>query len=671
MVVADCRACVDARREARADASESTFPMALSGRTPAFGDDRQRVLDATDIVQLIREHVALKNKGREYIALCPFHDDHSPSMYVVPSKQIYHCFSCGAGGNALGFVMNYHRMQFREALEHLAERAGIQLTPRPSKRFGEGDGARGDASGEMERELDRASLLKATATAATFFRAILEHPEHGRTARTVIQNRGISPEMVELFQLGASPDKWDGLVMTIGSKKLALEAFRAVGLVKARENSNGYYDGFRNRLMFPIHDQIGRVIGFGGRRINDEDEPKYINSSESALFDKSTTLYGLFQAAQAIRQSGVALVTEGYMDTIACHQAGVKNAVATLGTALTPGNARVLRRLCNEVVLLFDGDEAGQKAAERAVEVFFAEPIDVRIAMLAAHTDAKDPDELLKREGGRAVLEQALKAAIDPLELLFARMRAQTAGSGLSARSRAIDDYIGRLVELGLGRVDKLRYQLVIKRLAQIADVDYQTIAAMVSDRRAKLRPRTDAPGALGARAGADAEMKPVGQRGAAGDAAPGALLLGCILLSPELTESLGEDQWSLVDPDAFTDESISSVAKIIADLLIEGESADLKNVLARSDDPRVQQAAIALSESVEMMTEHDPARRKRLWNERLDAASRGTGSAQDRAGAHVHSEAAASSPLERLLAVRDSRTARLNDPRAVPRPSS
>lgn len=639
--------------------------MALSGRTPAYGDDRQRVLDATDIVQLIREHVALKNKGREYVGLCPFHDDHSPSMYIVPSKQIYHCFSCGAGGNALGFVMNYHRMQFREALEHLAERAGIQLTPRPTRR---GVGAESESSfGDAERELDRAALMKATATAGTFFRAILEHPEHGRLAREVIHRRGISPEMVEEFQIGAAPDKWDGLVITIGSKKLAIEAFRAVGLVKARDNGNGFYDGFRNRLMFPIHDQIGRVIGFGGRRINDEDEPKYINSSESALFDKSTTLYGLHQAAQAIRQSGVALVTEGYMDTIACHQAGVKNAVATLGTALTPGNARVLRRLCNEVVLLFDGDEAGQKAAERAVEVFFAEPIDVRIAMLSAHTDAKDPDELLKREGGKSVLEAALKAAIDPLELLFARMRSQTAGSGLSARTRAIDDYVSRLVELGLGRVDKLRYQLVIKRLAQIADVDYQTIATMVSERRERLRPRGGA--AAGAGAGAS-EVKPMG--GVSGERAPGALLLGCILLEPELTERLGEHQWTLIDADAFTDESVRGVARGIAELLIEGEPANLKNVLQVSEDAMVQQAAIALSERVEMMTEQDPARRRRLWDERLDAASRLLPTdAQDQFASDVQSSTSATSPLERLMAVRASRTARMNDPRAVPRPGS
>lgn len=646
--------------------------MALSGRSPAYGDDRQRVLDATDIVQLIREHVALKNKGREYVGLCPFHDDHSPSMYIVPSKQIYHCFSCGAGGNALGFVMNYHRMQFREALEHLAERAGITLTPRPTRRIG-GGGSEGEfGGGEAERELDRASLMKATATACTFFRAILDHPEHGRTAREVIQRRGIAPEMVEQFQLGAAPDKWDGLVMTIGSKKLALEAFRAVGLVKARDNGSGFYDGFRNRLMFPIHDQIGRVIGFGGRRINDEDEPKYINSSGSALFDKSTTLYGLHQAAQAIRQSGVALVTEGYMDTIACHQAGVKNAVATLGTALTPGNARVLRRLCNEVVLLFDGDEAGQKAAERAVEVFFAEPIDVRIAMLSAHTDAKDPDELLKREGGKSVLEAALKAAIDPLELLFARMRVQTAGSGLSARTRAIDDYVSRLVELGLGRVDKLRYQLVIKRLAQIADVDYQTIATMVSERRERLKPRGVAgnagPGAGGGAGGG--EIKPMG--GAGAERAPGALLLGCILLEPELTERLGEQQWALIDADAFGDEAVRGVARTIAELLIEGQPANLKNVLAASDDALVQQAAIALSENVEMMTEHDPARRRRLWDERLDSASR-TLSAEtpDALSGNVQTRVASASPLERLMAARESRTSRMNDPRAVPRPGS
>ncbi|MEO1130841.1 MAG: DNA primase, partial [Planctomycetota bacterium] len=275
-------------------------------------NDRDNVLESTDIAGLIGEHLALRARGREYIGLCPFHDDHKPSMYVVPHKQIFHCFSCGAGGNAIDFVMKYHGMDFREALRFLADRAGIELTP------WKGGGGTASEESAQESGVDRDALAQANAFALSFFRSVLRHAEHGRSARELIAKRGISDEMVETFQIGAAPDRWDGLAQTIQSKGLDAEPFVAAGLLKRRETAGGVYDAFRNRLIFPILDQGGRAIAFGGRRLNDEEEPKYLNSSENALFHKSKSLFGLRQGVRAMQGERTAIVTEGYTDVISC-----------------------------------------------------------------------------------------------------------------------------------------------------------------------------------------------------------------------------------------------------------------------------------------------------------------------------------------------------------------
>ncbi|MFZ4576159.1 MAG: DNA primase, partial [Phycisphaerales bacterium] len=402
--------------------------MRASGRFSADGqDDVARVRDAADIVRIVGEYVRLKPAGREFKGLCPFHDDHNPSMAVVPHKGIFHCFVCGAGGDSIAFVRRYLKMEFREALEFLAEKLGVQLTPR-----------RRESSDRPEvAGTSRQDLLKANAVAAGFYRTLLSHPEHGAVARRVVEKRGILPEISERFLLGTSPgaDRWDGLQQYIRSKGLLESTFAEAGLLKQRE-SGGSYDAFRNRLMFPIQDAGGRVIAFGARRLDDADEPKYLNSPETRLFVKKATLYGLNHASKAIQKERTAILTEGYMDTIACHQAGVENAVAALGTSLTREHAAVLRRFCTRVVLLFDGDDAGQRAADRAVEVFFAEPLDVKIATLKTWTDAKDPDELLKREGGREIFDRAIDKAEDLLTYRFRRLRANLEGGGIAAVSQ-------------------------------------------------------------------------------------------------------------------------------------------------------------------------------------------------------------------------------------------
>lgn len=567
-----------------------------SQRPPSWSNDRQRVLEATDIVRLVGEHVALKRKGREFVAKCPFHDDHKPSMFVVPSKQIYHCFSCGAGGNAIDFVVNFHKMEFLDALKHLAEAANIELTPRTRP------GGEGGAPAPAPDAPSRKDLLDATAFAQDFFRTILRHPEHGAEARAAIEKRGISPAMAEEFGLGASPDRWDGLLLTAQKKGIRIDALAALGLLKAREAGSpsgaGFYDGFRRRLMFPIHDLLGRPIAFGGRKLREEDEPKYINSPESALFDKSRTLFALKQAQRAIQEAGRAIVVEGYIDAMACHQAGVTNAVATLGTALTPQHASVLQRLCDEVVLVFDGDEAGSRAADRAVEVFFAQPIDVRIATLAP-TGAKDPDELLKREGGREAFDAAIAGATDALDYRFARLRARAGGAGLSARARLVEEDAARLVELGFDRLSPVRRQLVIRRLAAIAGAPESAVQEALVRARRPVRAPVSAPQAN------PAPEAPLSK----GPLPAGAHALGALLADPGLWADLSSEQRDAVRNAAYAlGPSEARLAQAAQELLDRGEEPSVTAIMACTDDESARRAAARLAAHVEEVAAHNAA---------------------------------------------------------------
>lgn len=573
------------------------------------GDDKQRVLDATDIVRLIGEHLALRAKGREYVGLCPFHDDHKPSMCVVPAKQIYKCFSCGAGGDAIGFVREYHKMGFREALEYLADRAGIKLTPwRPRAGEGFSDDAGGSVSGSATDA--RAAVLAANLTARDFYRAVLNHSEHGRSAREVIERRGISAEMVQQFELGVAPNRWDGLVETIARKNVPQASFLQAGLLRSREEGNGSFDFFRNRLMFPIHDQIGRVVAFGGRRLNEQDEPKYINSAESAVFNKSATLYGLHQAAQEIRRSRLAIVTEGYMDTIACHQAGVRNAVATLGTALTRDGARVLRRLSDTVVLLFDGDEAGQKAADRALEVFFTEPIDVRIAVMSSLRDAtgaKDPDELLKQEGGLERFQRMIDGAVGAIDYRFSRLRMRLEGLGLSARARVMEEELARLADLGLENVPVIRRQLIIKQVAHLLGMDEKMIVEAMPKRRRAFGQPASTPAGVSSDRAARAIPRDARQH-----------LLGCVMLDPSLMMALEPGTEWVIASDGFADPMVRHVAEAISRVAASGGTPDLRSVLGALMDARAQSEAIAIEDEVSRLTDEIRERIHAHWRDRL-----------------------------------------------------
>ncbi len=448
--------------------------------------DRDKVLQATDLVALIGEHVQLKAKGREHIGLCPFHDDRSPSLCVVTHKgnAFYNCFSCGAAGNAIDFMVNYHKLDFLGALRALAERAGIQLQQtRPQDE--------GPANARTE-------LLRANAIALDFYLRTFANPELGAAARAAVHSRGISQEMCERFQVGAAPGGWDSFVHAVerlrehrsggsansgpGARRGTgrstssdshsvpeMAAFRAAGLI--REGNQGPIDGFRNRLIFPICDELGKPIAFGARQLSAEDQPKYLNSPESAVFHKGKGLYGLHLAKKSIIAQRTAIICEGYTDVIACHAAGVDNVVATLGTALTRDHARILQRMCERVILLFDGDAAGQKAADRAVEVLFAETIDVRICTLP---DELDPDELLRQPDGRVQFIQAVEASESALKYFVRRFRVSLeSATGLSGRQQRVQQMLQRLVELGYRAMPGVRKQAILPALAMSTGIPH------------------------------------------------------------------------------------------------------------------------------------------------------------------------------------------------------
>lgn len=638
--------------------SFGTTPLAF-----AENDDKERVLQAADIVRLVGEHVALKRKGREYVGLCPFHDDHSPSMFVVPHKRIYHCFSCGAGGNVFTFVMDYYRMGFREALQFLADRFGVKLTPR--KIIAEPtDGP----------SVSKEQLLAASAMAADFFRVILRHPQHGAAARALAERRGITAETIERFGIGAAPDRWDGLRLTAERKGLSADVLLGAGLVKRSQEGGQPYDTFRDRLMFPICDQLGRVIAFGGRRLRDKDDQgnevrdaKYLNSPENPLFNKSATLYGLHLAGQSIRSSGIAVVTEGYMDCVACHQAGITNVVATLGTALTPQHARILGRLCETVVLLFDGDEAGQRAADRAIEVFFASPMEVKIATLASAQDpnrapglpaAKDPDELLKQPGGLERLTALLNSGgVDALTFRFDRLVKQAEGMTMSARAALVDDEMARLAQLGLSRVSPVRRAMIVRRIAALAGVDEATVRTALA-----AQPPVPAPTTPG---GQDGESRTAGTSGPRSGAARSAeeLLVAAVLTDDTLLTAIPADQRSLLAPASLPDGPARRLAEAVFPAAGPADGFIAARALSSLEDPELQRLAASMVADVEHITGGNPQNLRRAFDDALLVVKRRNA---DRALPAGNDQATV---LARIAARQSMHASVGKDPRSIPKP--
>jgi DNA primase len=379
--------------------------------------DVDLVRERTDILALVGQYVTLKKQGGRHVGLCPFHQEKTPSFGVNPERGLWHCFGCGKGGDAFAFLMQLEHLDFPEALERLAERAGVPPTVTTAV--------------AQKRKEERDFLLEANEAAAAAFAKALGNPP-GAGARTYLGKRGITPEIAARFGLGYAPAGWDTLVNHLRGRGHSLEMLEKAGLALKRSRGDGYIDRFRNRVMIPIYDRRGRVVAFGGRALTPDDQPKYLNTAETPVFQKSHTLYALNWAADAISKKGRAIVTEGYFDAIACHLAGFTEAVATLGTALGEEHVRVLRRLADKVYLVFDADSAGVNAALRSQALFREAGVDVRIVRLP---EGHDPDTLLREEGGDA-FERCLTDALAPVTFELDRLLLQHPPTDTESRLR-------------------------------------------------------------------------------------------------------------------------------------------------------------------------------------------------------------------------------------------
>ncbi len=344
-------------------------------------DKLLEIKDAARIEEVVGQYVQLTQKGRNLLGLCPFHSETKPSFTVAPDKGIFYCFGCGAGGNVISFLMQHQRLSFPEAAQELARRYGIPLT---LKELGP------EGSQQTKK---RTLAYEINAAAASFYEATLNSAA-GKPGRDYLKKRGLSAEVIKAFHLGYAVDDWDALRRHLQGRNLSMEAAQEAGLLMPR-TSGGFYDRFRNRIIFPIFDRQSRVIAFGGRIIG-AGEPKYLNSPESQLYHKGRSLYGLPQASEALRTSGTALVVEGYLDLISLQNHGIANVLATLGTALTREQVRLLKNLADKVVLVYDGDAAGVKAMVRAFPLFAQEGLPVRALALPA---GQDPDDYARAQG--------------------------------------------------------------------------------------------------------------------------------------------------------------------------------------------------------------------------------------------------------------------------------
>ncbi len=429
----------------------------------------ERVREASNIIDVIGQYVQLRRTGHNHQGLCPFHNEKSPSFSVSEDKQVYHCFGCKASGNVFSFVQNYQGLTFPEAVEFLARRAGLPI-PQVER-------------GENPRS-SKEPLFRVNALAANFFVTELKKLPSSHPVKEYLRRRGLSEELVETHKLGYAPDAWTQLTDLFDSKKVPLSLAEQLGLIKRRTGGKtGHYDIFRHRLMFPIISSSGQVLGFGGRVLNKEHQPKYLNSPDSPIFHKGKVFYGLNFSGKYIRAADEAIIVEGYMDWLALVKGGVTNVVATLGTALTPDHARAIKRFTNKVLLLFDGDEAGRSAARRSLPILLEEGILCRGLILP---DDLDPDDYINKFGADK-LKALIAAAPDLFEIVAANVWMESKGSP-SGKVRFLDEMSPILERVSDGRLKTL----YIQNLANLIDVAPALIEQSVKKpvKRREVRPQ-------------------------------------------------------------------------------------------------------------------------------------------------------------------------------------
>ncbi len=414
----------------------------------------QRVKDSAQIAEIVGEYVSLQKAGANLKGLCPFHTEKTPSFTVSPVRQSFHCFGCGEGGDVFTFMMKYHRMTFPEALQELAKRYGIEL---PRKR----NAARDDA---LARK--REDLFAANEFAASLFSSRLLNEQSAEPARKYLQKRGLSEEIINTFRLGYAPKSWDFLCNRINRQNISQLNATEAGLLVPRDSGQGYYDRFRDRIIFPIFNLTGKIIGFGGRILGDG-QPKYLNTPETLIYEKHRTLFGLYQNKAAIREQKKAILVEGNFDLLSLVDNGVKNVAAPLGTALTQAHVRLLKGLTDEVILLFDGDSAGLKAALRSVPIFLEEQVSARVAVLPG---SHDPDTYI-REFGRKGLLKLIDKALPLPEFTFEQL-IDRHGLSMEGKGKILEEIHPLLEEIS----SPLKKSVLISQFSDRLQLDQQQI---------------------------------------------------------------------------------------------------------------------------------------------------------------------------------------------------
>jgi len=557
----------------------------VSFASPLDQDIKERIRQATDIVDLVGSYLPLRRQGRIYVGLCPWHDDSRPSLQVNPERQSWKCWVCDVGGDVFSFLMQYERIGFREALEILADRAGVQLQPAGRPELPPGS------------PHDKKTLYRAMQWAAQQFHQCLLLSPDAETARRYVAERGLTSESVKRFGLGFSPEGWQWLLDHGRTQGFAAPVLEATGLCARSPASGRYYDRFRGRLMFPIRDAQGRAIAFGGRILpgaSGDNPAKYINSPETRLFSKSEHLYALDLARQSVTNKKLReiVVVEGYTDVMMAHQVGIDHVVAVLGTALGPRHIQVLRRFADRVILVLDGDEAGQRRTNEILELFVAAQIDLRILTLP---EEFDPCEFLLERGAEPFRE-LLGTAIDALEH---KIRVATRDIDLLREThqanQALEEILATIAKAsaqmtGAAGDVRLREQQFLMRLARQFGLPEQELRSRVNDLRRK--PNRTA-----------AVAKP--QRPAAGPTQSLSVpkvrdldsreieLLEILVVHPDLVELAIRE----IEVGQLKSECVRTIYRTIHGIHDSGGTPDFGNVLTALDDPGLKNIWVELDE--------------------------------------------------------------------------
>lgn len=419
----------------------------------------ERVNERTDIYSVVSQYVSLTQKSGRYWGCCPFHSEKTASFCISPDKGLFYCFGCGAGGNAFKFLSLIENISYFEAVKLQAQRLGIDL---PERKY---------SPEEERRRREEKTLLKINESAQDFYHECLTKTARGEVGRKYLAGRGITAETIETFKLGYAPDEWEMLLTRLTRQGFSPQQAAAAGLIAKRKSSSGYYDRFRGRIMIPIADVFGNAAGFGGRILNAEDDnnPKYLNTPETALFNKGKLLFGLDKSNRAISAAGAAVVVEGYMDAISLFSAGIRNVVATLGTAFTADHAKLIRRYARKIIFCYDSDEAGQRATIRALPIVQATGAEVFVVKVP---DGKDPDEFVRKHGKKA-FEELIQNAVTLIDYRMKYVLAHADLSTIEGKIQALQEILPVVAKIE-DATTRNEYQ---RRIAATLPLDEQIVA--------------------------------------------------------------------------------------------------------------------------------------------------------------------------------------------------